>query len=129
MAQHAARMMVDQGKGSIINIASIAGISPPPMQGIYGVTKAAVIAMTKMFAKELSGGGVRCNAIAPGLVETKFASLLIETPELYEHFAARTPMGRHAQPNEIVGAAVYLASDASSYTSGAIITVDGAYSA
>ncbi len=129
MAQHAARMMVDQGEGSIINIASIAGISPPPMQGIYGMTKAAVIAMTKVFAKELSAVGVRCNAIAPGLVETKFASVLIETPELYEHFASRTPMGRHAQPNEIVGAAIYLASDASSYTSGAVITVDGAYSA
>jgi NAD(P)-dependent dehydrogenase (short-subunit alcohol dehydrogenase family) len=129
MAQHAARMMIEQGKGSIINIASIAGMSPPPMQGIYGVTKAAVIAMTKMFAKELSGAGVRCNAIAPGLVETKFAAVLIETPELYEHFASRTPMGRHAQPEEIVGAAIYLASDASSYTSGAIITCDGAYSA
>ena len=127
MAQHAARMMVDQGKGSIINIASIAGISPPPMQGIYGVTKSAVIAMTRMFAKELSGAGVRCNAIAPGLVETKFASVLIESPEMLEHFTSRTPMGRHAQPEEIVGAAVYLASDASSYTTGAVITCDGGY--
>lgn len=129
MAQHAARIMVEQGSGSIINIASIAGMSPPPMQGIYGVTKAAVLAITKMFAKELAGAGVRCNAIAPGLVETKFASVLIETPELYEHFASRTPMGRHAQPEEIVGAAIYLASDASSYTTGAIITCDGGYTA
>lgn len=129
MAQHAARMMVEQGKGSIINIASIAGISPPPMQGIYGVTKAAVLAMTKMFAKELSGVGVRCNAIAPGLVETKFAQVLIETPEMLEHFTSRTPMGRHAQPHEIVGAAIYLASDASSYTTGAVITCDGGYTA
>jgi len=129
MAQHAARLMVEQGKGSIINIASIAGISPPPMQGIYGVTKSAVIAMTKMFAKELSGAGVRCNAIAPGLVETKFASMLIESPEMYDYFTNRTPMGRHAQPNEIVGAAIYLASDASSYTSGAVIACDGGYSA
>lgn len=127
MAQHAARMMVEQGKGSIINIASIAGISPPPMQGIYGVTKSAVIAMTRMFAKELSGAGVRCNAIAPGLVETKFASVLIESPEMLEHFTARTPMGRHAQPSEMVGAAIYLASDASSYTSGAVIACDGGY--
>ncbi len=127
MAQHAARMMVEQGKGSIINIASIAGLSPPPMQGIYGVTKAAVLAMTKMLAKELSGAGVRTNAIAPGLVETKFAQVLIDSPEMLEHFTSRTPMGRHAQPNEIVGAAIYLASDASSYTSGAIITCDGGY--
>jgi len=129
MAQHAARMMVEQGRGSIINVASIAGISPPPMQGIYGVTKAAVLAMTKMFAKELSGAGVRCNAIAPGLVETKFAQVLIDSPEMLEHFTSRTPMGRHAQPNEMVGAAIYLASDASSYTSGAIITCDGGYTA
>ncbi|MDZ4860046.1 MAG: glucose 1-dehydrogenase [Candidatus Hydrogenedentes bacterium] len=129
MAQHAARMMVEQGKGSIINVASIAGISPPPMQGIYGVTKAAVLAMTKMFAKELSGAGVRCNAIAPGLVETKFAQVLIDSPEMLEHFTSRTPMGRHAQPNEMVGAAVFLASDASSYTSGAVITCDGGYTA
>ncbi|NUM54033.1 MAG: glucose 1-dehydrogenase [Candidatus Hydrogenedentes bacterium] len=129
MAQHAARMMVEQGKGSIINIASIAGFSPPPMQGIYGVTKSAVIAMTKMFAKELSGAGVRTNAIAPGLVETKFAQVLIESPEMLEHFTSRTPMGRHAQPNEIVGAAVYLASDAASYTTGAVITCDGGYAA
>ena len=88
MAQHAARMMIDQGSGSIINIASIAGFSPPPMQGIYGVTKAAVIAMTKMFAKELSGAGVRTNAIAPGLVETKFAQVLIDSPEMLEQLRA-----------------------------------------
>jgi NAD(P)-dependent dehydrogenase (short-subunit alcohol dehydrogenase family) len=97
------------------------------MQGVYGVTKAAVIAMTKMFAKELGGANVRCNAIAPGLVETKFASLLIETPEMYKFFKEQTPMGRHAQPNEIVGAAIYLASDAASYTTGAVITCDGGY--
>lgn len=127
MTQHAARLMIEQGKGSIINVASIAGISPPPMQGVYGVTKAAVIAMTKMFAKELGGANVRCNAIAPGLVETKFASLLIETPEMYKFFKEQTPMGRHAQPNEIVGAAIYLASDAASYTTGAVITCDGGY--
>lgn len=129
MSQHAARMMVDQGSGSIINVASIAGISPPPMQGVYGITKSAVIAMTKAYAKELAGAGVRCNAICPGLVETKFASMLIESPELYEHFASRTPMGRHAQPNEIVGAALYFASDASSYTTGAILVCDGGYTA
>ena len=80
-----------------------------------------------MLAKELSGAGVRTNAIAPGLVETKFAQVLIDSPEMLEHFTSRTPMGRHAQPNEIVGAAIYLASDASSYTSGAIITCDGGY--
>jgi NAD(P)-dependent dehydrogenase (short-subunit alcohol dehydrogenase family) len=127
MAQRAAKMMVDQGSGSIINIASIAGISPPPMQGVYGITKSAVIAMTKAFAKELAGVNVRSNAICPGLVETKFASVLIETPELYEHFKAHTPMGRHAQPSEMTGAVLYFASELSSYTTGAVLVCDGGY--
>lgn len=129
MSQHAARMMVDQGGGSIVNVASIAGIAPPPFQAVYGMTKSAVIGMTKAFAKELAGAKVRVNAICPGVIETKFASVLIETPEIYEHFVSRTPMGRHGQPEEIAGLAVYLASDASSYTTGGIFTVDGGYSA
>jgi NAD(P)-dependent dehydrogenase (short-subunit alcohol dehydrogenase family) len=129
MSQHAARLMVEQGGGSIVNVASIAGISPPPFQAVYGMTKSAVIGMTKAFAKELASAKVRVNAICPGVIETKFASLLIETPEIYEHFVSRTPMGRHGQPEEIVGLAVYLASEASSYTTGGIFTVDGGYSA
>jgi NAD(P)-dependent dehydrogenase (short-subunit alcohol dehydrogenase family) len=129
MSQHAARLMVEQGGGSIVHVASIAGISPPPFQAVYGMTKSAVIGMTKAFAKELASAKVRVNAICPGVIETKFASLLIETPEIYEHFVSRTPMGRHGQPEEIVGLAVYLASEASSYTTGGIFTVDGGYSA
>ncbi|MCX5757069.1 MAG: glucose 1-dehydrogenase [Candidatus Hydrogenedentes bacterium] len=125
MSQHAARMMVAQGGGSIINIASIVGVSPSPLQGVYAMTKAAVISMTKAFAKELGGAGVRCNAICPGLTETKFARVLLDTPEIYQIFLRDLPMGRHAQPSEMVGAAVYLASDASSYTTGAVIACDG----
>ncbi|MBI4560040.1 MAG: glucose 1-dehydrogenase [Candidatus Hydrogenedentes bacterium] len=127
MAQRAAKFMVAQRSGSIINIASIAGISPPLMQAIYAMTKAAVIMMTKAFAKEMGGAGVRCNAICPGLTETRFAKVLIDTPEILHAFVERTALGRHAQPSEIVGAALYLASDASSYTTGAVITVDGGY--
>lgn len=128
MAQRAARMMVEQGEGgSIINIASIAGMITPPLQGIYGVTKAAVIQLSKVLAKELASANIRCNAICPGLVETKFASALIESPELYAFFQQQTPMARHAQPEEMVGAAVYLASDASSYTTGSVLTIDGGY--
>ena len=125
MTQHAARMMVAQGGGSIINIASMVGVSPAPMQGVYSMTKAAVIAMTKAFAKELGGAGVRCNAICPGLTETKFARVLIDTKEIYETYIRDVPLGRHAQPSEMVGAAVYLASDASSYTTGSILVCDG----
>ena len=127
MAQRAAKMMVDQGKGSIINIASIAGVSPSVMQGVYAMTKAAIISMTKSFAKELAPAGVRCNAICPGLTETKFARVLIDTKEIYETFVREVPMARHAQPSEMVGAAIYLASDASSYTTGAIVACDGGY--
>lgn len=125
MAQRAAQLMVAQGKGSIINVSSIEGLSPSPMMGIYSMTKAAVIMMTKALAKELGGSNVRCNCICPGLTETKFAKVLIDTPEIYEHYIARAPLARHAQPSEIVGAAVYFASDASSYTTGAILPIDG----
>jgi len=125
MSQHAAKMMVEQGSGSIVNVASIAGISPGQMQVVYSMTKAAVINMTKGMAKELGGAGVRVNAIAPGLVETRFASALINSPEIHEMIVSMTALGRHAQPDEMVGAAIYLASDASSYTTGSVIVVDG----
>lgn len=125
MAQGAAQMMIEQNGGSIINIASIEGITPSPMMGIYCMTKAAVIMMTKSFARELGQSNVRSNVICPGLTETKFAKVLIETDEIYKEYLHTNPMQRHAQPEEIVGAAVYLASDASSYTTGAVICVDG----
>lgn len=128
-SQAAARIMVEQGGGSIINIASVAAFTPPPMQGIYAITKAGVICMTKSFAKELATSGVRCNAICPGLTETKFSSVLINTPEIYEVAMQLIPMKRHAQPSEMVAAAIYLASDASSYVTGAFIAVDGGQTA
>ena len=128
MAQRVAPVMVDQGRGAIINIASTAGITPYPLQGVYAMTKAAVIMMTKVFAKELGAAGVRCNAICPGLTETRFAKVLIETPEIHDLYLKDTPMGRHAQPIEMVGAAIYLASDAASYTNGAVLVCDGGQS-
>ncbi len=124
-AREAGRMMAAQGGGSIINIASIEGLRPSPLMGIYSMTKAAVIMMTKVMARELGGAGVRCNCVCPGLTETKFARVLIDTPEIYKHYVDAAPMGRHAQPEEIVGAVLYLASDASTYTTGAVITCDG----
>ncbi len=129
MAQKAGNIMAEQECGSIINMASVAGLVGPPMQGVYGMTKAAVILMTRAFATELGGVGVRCNAICPGLTETKFAKVLIETESIYEIAMQQIPMNRHAQPDEIVGAARYLASDASSYTTGAVITIDGGHTA
>lgn len=115
------------GDGSIVNIASIAGTRASPMQGIYGATKAAVISMTQTLAFELGSSNLRVNAIAPGLVETKFASAIVGNPMLRDHVVRRTPLARHAQPTEIAGAAVYLLSDVSSFTTGAVLVVDGGF--
>ena len=125
MAQKAGQIMVEQKSGSIINIASVAGMRGPVMQTVYGMTKAAVILMTKGLAKELGSEGVRVNAICPGLTETHFASVLINTEEIYNIALEGIPLKRHAQPDEIAGAALYLASDASSFTTGSTIVVDG----
>lgn len=111
--------------GSIVNIASVAGLRASPMQGIYGATKAAVISMTQTLAFELGGSKIRVNAIAPGLVDTKFAAAIVGNPMLREHVVSRTPLARHAQPSEIAGAAVYLLSDAASFQTGSVVVVDG----
>ena len=124
-AQAAAKQMLKQKGGCIVNIASIAGLIGPPMQGVYGMTKAAVILMTKAFAKELGPFKIRSNAICPGLTETHFAKVLIQTKPIYDVAINQIPLKRHAQPSEIVGAALYLGSDASSFTTGAILVVDG----
>lgn len=111
--------------GAIVNVASIAGLRAAPFQGVYGMTKAAVISMTQTMAQELGGTGIRVNAIAPGLVETKFAAAIVMNDEMRQHVVDRTALGRHAQPDEIAGAAVYLASDAASYVTGHVLVVDG----
>ena len=113
------------GGGSIVNVASVAGIRAAPMQGIYGASKAAVISMTQTLAFELGGSNIRANAIAPGLVETKFAQAIVANPMLRDHVVNRTPLARHAQPQEIAGIATYLLSDAASFTTGATFVVDG----
>ncbi len=125
LVRHArSRARGDQG-GSIVNIASVAGIRAAPMQGIYGATKAAVISMTQTLAFELGSSNIRVNAIAPGLIETKFASALINNPAIRDQVVNRTPLGRHGQPVEIAGAVTYLLSDAASFTTGTVIVVDG----
>ena len=110
---------------AVVNIASIAGIQAAPLQGVYGMTKAALISMTKTLAHELGPAGIRVNAIAPGLVETRFAATIVENDELRDHVVSRTALGRHAQPDEIAGAAIYLLSDAASYVTGQTIVIDG----
>jgi NAD(P)-dependent dehydrogenase (short-subunit alcohol dehydrogenase family) len=111
--------------GAIVNVASVAGLRAAPMQGVYGMTKAAIISMTQTLAFELAGAGIRVNAIAPGLVETRFAQAIVQNEMLLKHVVDRTPLGRHAQPDEVAGAAVWLASDAASYVTGQTVVVDG----
>ncbi len=125
MSIEAGKMMRDQGAGVIVNTASINGLQPGPFQGIYSITKAAVINMTKVFAKECGALGIRCNALLPGLTKTKFAGALFSNDEIYEKAMEGIPMGRHAEPSEMAGTMLYLVSDASSYTNGECIVVDG----
>ncbi|BDU19179.1 SDR family oxidoreductase [Dyella sp. GSA-30] len=127
MSTHGARLMIKNGGGSIVNVASVNGVVPGMQQGIYSITKAAVISMTKAFAVECAEQGVRCNALLPGLTDTKFASVLVNTPAILKQALAHVPMRRVAQPSEMAGAVLYLASDAASYTTGAVLNVDGGY--
>jgi len=113
------------GGAAIVNVASIMGQRAAPMQGVYGMTKAAVISMTQTLAFELGGSGIRVNAIAPGLIETKFASAIVANPALRDHIVKRTPLARHAQPAEVAGGVVYLLSDAASFTTGTTLVMDG----
>ena len=127
MCSHGAKLMARNGGGSIVNVASVNGVVPGFQQGIYSITKAAVISMTKAFAVECAEQGIRCNALLPGLTDTKFASVLVNTPAILKQALAHVPMRRVAQPSEMAGAALYLASAASSYTTGAALNVDGGY--
>jgi NAD(P)-dependent dehydrogenase (short-subunit alcohol dehydrogenase family) len=111
--------------GSIVNIASVAGVEAAPLQGVYGMTKAAILSMTKTLAVELASSRIRVNAIAPGLVHTRFASALTENDVILAEVLKKTPLGRYAEPSEIAGAALYLASDAASYVTGHTLAVDG----
>ena len=127
MSIAAGKMMKEQGGGVILNTASVNGISPGAMQGIYSITKAAVISMTKAFAKECGPLNIRVNALLPGLTETKFASALTSNEKILKTALKQIPLGRTAQPEEMAGTVLYLVSDASSYTTGTTITVDGGY--
>jgi NAD(P)-dependent dehydrogenase (short-subunit alcohol dehydrogenase family) len=127
MSVEAGKLMREQGGGSIINVASINGVSPGAFQGIYSMTKAAVINMTKVFAKECAPFGIRCNALLPGLTDTKFASALVSNEKILNMALAQIPLKRVAAPGEMAGAVLYLASEASSYTTGVALNVDGGY--
>jgi NAD(P)-dependent dehydrogenase (short-subunit alcohol dehydrogenase family) len=125
LCQQVVPQMRENGGGSIINVASIAGIRPGMLQGIYSMTKAAVISLTQTLAMELGADGIRVNAIAPGLVQTRFARALWENDSLMNQVIPRTPLGRIGQPEEIAAIALWLASDLSSFATGETFVVDG----
>jgi NAD(P)-dependent dehydrogenase (short-subunit alcohol dehydrogenase family) len=125
-AREVARHLVARGAGgSIVNIASILGLVAKPLQGIYGMTKAAVISLTKTLAVELGPSSIRVNSIAPGFVDTRLASAVLKNDDLLKAVVGRTPLGRYGTPDEIAGGALYLASDAASFLTGHTLTIDG----
>ncbi len=127
MSTHGAKLMKASGGGAIVNVASINGVTPGDYQGIYSITKAAVISMTKTFAKECAQFNIRVNALLPGGTDTKFASTLVNNPKILEQLMHHVPMKRVAQPEEMAGTVLYLVSNASSYTTGTSINVDGGF--
>ena len=129
LSQAAVEVMRSNGGGKLINIASIVGLHPGRFQGIYSITKAGIISLTKSLAVELGADNIQVNAIAPGLVRTKFAQALWGNPELLNPVLARTPAGRIGQPGDICGMALFLASPASGFTTGAVFVIDGGLSA
>ena len=126
MSTHAVRMMKAHKRGAIVNVASVNGVVPGMLQGVYSMTKAAVIGMTKSFARECAPMGIRVNALLPGLTATRLAGALLEG-ENRRQWEAAIPMGRPAQPNEMAGAVLYLVSPAASYTTGVALNVDGGF--
>ena len=119
--------MQERGGGVVINISSIGGISPEPMLGIYSVSKAALVSLTQSMAKEWGPSNVRVNAICPGLVRTKFSSAIWTNDDLHHDVVKDQPLPRMAEPEEIAGTAVWLASEAGRYVTGAVIPVDGGH--
>ena len=124
LGQLVAKVMREQGGGSIINIASIAGIIPSELN-IYSVTKAGLIMLTKVMAKEWGQYKIRVNAIAPGVVKTRLSEALWKEPARGEEAARSKALGYIGLPEDIAGAALFLTSDASSYLTGETILVDG----
>ena len=125
MIQKAIPLMNAAGQGAVVNVSSVNGIRPAAFQGVYSITKGALITMTQAFAKELAPLGIRVNALLPGFTDTKFSSVLMQNENIYNMVVDQIPLKRHAEPGEMTGAVLYLVSDAASYTTGTCITCDG----
>ncbi len=124
LSKRVARKMIDAGSGSIVNIASVAGLTSFEEQGIYSTSKAGLIMLTKVLARELGSAGVRANCICPGVIKTRLSRALWED-EAEQESASLKALGRVGDTGEIVGAAIYFASEASSFTTGSVLQIDG----
>jgi 2-deoxy-D-gluconate 3-dehydrogenase len=127
--QLAAQKMLEHGGGSIIQISSVAGIEGAPGLSPYSAAKGGVRLFSQAVAKELAGSGIRVNVIAPGWIDTPLNDWMTKDPSILQTVEAMIPMGRIGRADEIVGAAIYLASDASSYVTGTTLVVDGGQTA
>jgi len=126
LSQAVARIMKEHDGGTIINVASMAGFRHEPNIGVYSISKSAVVMATKIMAEEWAKYNIRVNAIAPGHIHTRLGDSIFEAvPEYKKELLDRVPMRRIGDSDEIVGAMIYLASDASSYVTGTTIVVDG----
>ena len=121
----AAARMADSGGGAVINISSLASLRPSPVTTVYSAAKAGLNALTAASAQEFAPAGVRVNCIVCGTFETDAAAAMIGNPDILPHIVEPVALKRIGEPAEVVGAALYFASDASSYTTGACLTVDG----
>lgn len=119
--------MRERGGGSIITLSSIGGLSPEPGLGIYSVSKAALISLTGVLAREWGPDGIRANTICPGLIRTRFSRALWENEQVTERMLGELPLGRIGVPEDVAGLALFLASDAAAYCTGAVYTADGGY--
>lgn len=124
-SQAAGRRMVQQKKGKIINIASQYAYRVTPGMGAYSVAKAGVVMLTRALAQEMGSAGVRVNTVAPSMVRTDFSRATWSNPELLKSIEASTPLGRVAEPADLVGAVLFLASEASAFVTGHTLLVDG----
>ena len=124
-ARAAVPAMRERGGGKIVNVASVAGQQPWPGLGVYSVTKSAVLMLTRVLAGELADDQIQVNALAPGLIRTRFSEALWKTPEREKRAISQIPAGRLGETDDLTGLALCLASPASNFTTGAVFTVDG----
>ncbi len=121
------KVMAERRNGVIINMSSQVGITPGTGAGAYSISKAGIIMLTRQLALELGQLNIRVNALAPGVVKTSFNENIWKDPKIAEHLSTTIPLGRMAEPEDIAGAALFLASDDSRYITGDILTVNGGW--